>query len=79
MLEDLAKTLHRKRGQILKQLMQWGIPHSGGWSIDQSIPAAPHLVEHFDKPRAEVIRQLITQARPEDFPQSWQLAANERR
>ena len=29
--------------------------------------------------RADVIRQLITQATPETFPQSWHLAAAERR
>jgi hypothetical protein len=38
-----------------------------------------HLVDQFGKPRAEVIRQLIAQARPEDFPQSWHLARDERR
>jgi hypothetical protein len=38
-----------------------------------------HLVEHFDKPRAEIIRQLIAQARPEGFPRSWQMAVQERR
>jgi predicted DNA-binding protein len=38
-----------------------------------------HLVEHFERPRAEIIRQLIAQAKAEDFPQSWRLAAQERR
>jgi hypothetical protein len=33
------------------------------------------LVQHFDTSAAEVIRQLIAQATPEDFPQSWRLAA----
>jgi hypothetical protein len=36
------------------------------------------LKQAFDR-SAEVIRQLIAQATPEDFPQSWQLAAAERR
>jgi predicted DNA-binding protein len=35
------------------------------------------LVEHFAKSRAEIIRQLIAQAIPEDFPQSWHLAVDE--
>ena len=35
------------------------------------------LVEQFAMPRAAIIRQLITQAKPEEFPESWQLAAAE--
>src|SRR4030095_16015837 len=38
-----------------------------------------HLVERFARPRAEIIRQLVAQATPEDFPESWQLAVHERR
>jgi hypothetical protein len=37
------------------------------------------LVQHFDTSAAEVIRQLIAQATPEDFPQNWHLAVNEQR
>jgi hypothetical protein len=33
----------------------------------------------FDRPAAEVIRQLMTQAQPRDFPQSWHLATDEQR
>jgi predicted DNA-binding protein len=33
---------------------------------------------YFDQSMAEVIRQLATQAKPEDFPLSWQMAVNER-
>jgi predicted transcriptional regulator len=158
-LEELASAFHRKRSAILRFVMQWGLRHSEGWTIDQSVPAtvhlAPvllepellqqvqdaavvhgasvaawlrealrrvtsgdfppswhaeaaqgdrprshdsryystrfmlrldettaqklqHLVKQVGKPRAEVIRQLIAQARPEDFPQSWQLAVAER-
>jgi hypothetical protein len=29
--------------------------------------------------KADIIRQLITQAKPEDFPKSWQMRAAERR
>jgi len=38
-----------------------------------------HRVDHFDVTKAEIIRHLIAQATPEDFPQSWQLKAAERR
>jgi hypothetical protein len=33
----------------------------------------------FDWSSAEVMRQLIVQAQPEDFPESWQRAVRERR
>jgi predicted DNA-binding protein len=35
------------------------------------------LSRHFGQPVAAVIRQLVTQARVEDFPESWQLAVKE--
>jgi hypothetical protein len=37
------------------------------------------FTQTFDRSAAEIIRQLILQARPEDFPQSWRLAVEERR
>jgi predicted DNA-binding protein len=37
------------------------------------------LSAQFDKPAAEIIRQLIAQAEPEDFPTNWQRRAAERR
>jgi predicted transcriptional regulator len=37
------------------------------------------LTTTFHRPAADVIRQLILQAQPEDFPQSWHLARDERR
>jgi predicted transcriptional regulator len=37
------------------------------------------LTRAFDRPAAEVIRQLITQAHPRAFPQSWHLARDEQR
>lgn len=36
------------------------------------------LARHFDRSIAEVIRQLVMQATPQQFPQSWQLAVKER-
>ena len=36
------------------------------------------LVDHFHVPKAQIIRQLIAQAEPEDFPKSWQMRAAER-
>jgi hypothetical protein len=37
------------------------------------------LMQTFHTSAAEVIRQLIAQARPEAFPRSWQLAVEEQR
>ena len=34
---------------------------------------------HFDKSVAEIIRQLVAQAKIEDFPQAWQTAISPRR
>ena len=86
-LEDLAKTLHRKRGRILRYLMQWGLSRSEGWIVDQSIPASSHLVPMLLEPtlRQQVqdaatahgtnvaawLRQAMRQVTLEDFPASW--------
>jgi predicted transcriptional regulator len=156
-LAELARAFHRKRGPILRHVMQWGLRHAKGWTIEPSVPASAHLVHvlvepavmqevqaaadhqqvsvatwlrhamrqvtHDDFPAswratetavrshesgyyhrkfglrldeatsqklehltqtfhwsaAEVIRQLVAQAHPEHFPQSWQLAQGERR
>jgi hypothetical protein len=37
------------------------------------------LVKRFEASKAEIIRQLITQANDEDFPKSWQMRAAEHR
>jgi hypothetical protein len=37
------------------------------------------LTQTFHRSAAEVVRQLIVQAKPEDFPEGWHLALNERR
>jgi hypothetical protein len=37
------------------------------------------LSAHFDKSIAEVVRQLVAQARLEDFPQAWQIGGGPRR
>jgi predicted transcriptional regulator len=156
-LEELASNFHRKRSATLRYVMQWGLHHSTGWTLDRSpvvaVPPVPvllapellqqvqdaaeahgasvaawlrHGVRHvrisdfppswqvaettgrshdsplhsqrfmlrldadtqtklqaltqaFDRSAAEVIRQFIAQATLEDFPQSWQMAAMERR
>jgi hypothetical protein len=37
-----------------------------------------HLISHFGASKADIIRQLLVQATPEDFPNSWQKRAAER-
>jgi hypothetical protein len=43
-LEALAHTFHRKRAQILRYVMQWGLTHTTGWTVDPSSPDRAHLV-----------------------------------
>jgi hypothetical protein len=43
-LEELARTFNRKRGCILRYVMQWGLSCSESWSIDQAIPASTQPV-----------------------------------
>jgi hypothetical protein len=37
------------------------------------------LVAQFGRSQAAIIRHLITQAKPEEFPQAWRLAVKERK
>jgi hypothetical protein len=37
------------------------------------------FMQTFNRSAAEIIRQLMLQAKPQQFPKSWQLAAAERR
>jgi hypothetical protein len=48
--------------------------------LDKSSQTKPQeLVKQFGASKAEIIRQLITQAHPEDFPPSWQRRSAEHR
>jgi hypothetical protein len=42
---------------------------------DETSEKLDTLTRGFNRPAVEVIRHLIAQATPEDFPQSWRLAA----
>jgi hypothetical protein len=46
---------------------------------DQMREKLEGLSTHFDTSAAEVIRQLVAQATPKDFPRGWQTRAAERR
>ena len=46
---------------------------------DETSCKLERLTQTFHRSAAEVIRQLVAQARYEDFPRSWQLALEERR
>jgi hypothetical protein len=37
------------------------------------------LITQFGVSKADIIRQLVAQAEPEDFPKSWQMRAAEHR
>jgi hypothetical protein len=86
-LEELTKAFHRKRGAILRYVLQWGLAHTQGWTLDRSAPATPHPVTMLVEP--ELLRQVqaaadaygasvaawerhaMRQVTPEDFPASW--------
>jgi hypothetical protein len=44
---------------------------------DETSAKLATLTQTFYRSAAEVIRQLVAQVRPEDFPPSWQLAVQE--
>src|SRR5262245_11656882 len=86
-LEDLAKSIHRKRAAILRCVMHWGLAHTHSWTIDRSIPAKAHLVTMLVEPAflqqvqdaaaahevivAAWVRHAMRQVTLEDFPPSW--------
>jgi hypothetical protein len=45
---------------------------------ERSQTTLQQLVTQFGASKAEIIRHLITQAKPEDFPPSWQMRVQER-
>ena len=48
-LEELASICHQKHSAILRYVMQWGLHHSTGWTINRSpvvaVPPVPVLLE----------------------------------
>jgi predicted transcriptional regulator len=86
-LAELSSGFHRKRAAILHYVMQWGLAHTEGWTIDLSIPDRPHLVHMLVQPEllqqvqdaadahgvsmATWLRHAMHQVTPEDFPPSW--------
>jgi predicted transcriptional regulator len=92
-LKDLAKAFQRKRAPILRYVLQWGLGHSGGWTIDRSavvavppvsVLLAPELLQHVQDVaaarRASVaawVRHALRQVTPDEFPATWQAQARE--
>jgi hypothetical protein len=86
-LEELGQTFHRKRAPILRFVMQWGLTHTKGWTVDSSIPASAHLVPLLMTPElvqqmqdaadthgvsaAAWLRHAMRQVTYDDFPPSW--------
>ena len=87
MLEALASSFHRKRAAMLRSVMEWGLAHTEGWTVDPSTPDRPYLVHILVEPDllrqvqeaadahgarvAAWVRQALRQITPEDFPVSW--------
>jgi predicted transcriptional regulator len=90
-LEELVSVLHRKRAQIVRYVMRWGLAHTEGWTVDPSIPDRPHLVHMLVEPEllqqvqeaaaahgtsvAAWLRYALRQVTRDDFPASWQAKA----
>jgi hypothetical protein len=71
----------------LRFVMQWGLAHTRGWTVDPSIPASVHLAPLLITPEllqqiqdaadaygvsvAAGLRHAIRQVTAEDFPVSW--------
>jgi hypothetical protein len=86
-LEALVITVHKKRAQILRHVMQWGLTRLNEWTVDRSIPTAVRPVTLLMDPErchqvqdaaaahgvsmAAWLRQAMRQVTPEDFPASW--------
>ena len=90
-LGELANTFHRRRAAILRYVMDWGLAHTRGWTIDLSIPDRPYLVHMLVNPNllqqmqdaadaqaasvAAWVRHAMRHITPEDFPPSWRTGA----
>jgi hypothetical protein len=90
-LEELAAAFHRTRGAILRYVMQWGLTHTQGWTVDRSIPASVHLVPLLVEPVllqqvqaaaaahgvdvAVWERHAMRRVTYQDFPPSWHAGA----
>jgi predicted DNA-binding protein len=86
-LEELARTSRRKRAAILRYVMQWGLRHSKGWTIDRSTVSAvlpvpvllePELLQQVQNAAAAHgvsmaawLREAMRRITAEDFPVSW--------
>jgi predicted transcriptional regulator len=94
-LEELARTFHRKRSAILRHVMQWGLRHSEGWTIDRhpvvAVPPVPVLLEPellqqmWDAAAAHHasvaawMRQAMRNVTMADFPARWLAGETARR
>jgi predicted transcriptional regulator len=86
-LEELASTFPRKRSAIVRYLMQWGLRHSEGWTIDRSpvvaVPPVPVLLEPELHQQVQDVaaahgvsvaawlREAMRRITADDFPGSW--------
>jgi hypothetical protein len=89
-LEELASICHRKRSASLRCVMQWGLHHSTGWTIDRSAVAVvspvpvmlePDLLQQVQDVAeargvsvAAWLREAVRRVTAEDFPASWRVA-----
>src|SRR5215475_12797311 len=86
-LHELEKALHRKRAQILRYVMTWGLDHPHAWTPDHQPPDHTRLVPILVEPTlwqqvqevaaphstsvAAWVRGALRHLRFEEFPASW--------
>jgi predicted DNA-binding protein len=86
-LEELVAACQKKHAAILRYVMQWGITHSEGWTIDRSNPSPVDIVAMLVEPEllqqvheasaahgatvAAWVRHAMRQVTIGGFPHSW--------
>ena len=86
-LEEFARTSPRKRLDILRYVMQWGLTQTGGSTVNMADPSTVRTVDMLLEPEllqqvqeaaaahgatiAAWLRQAMRQVTIEDFPESW--------
>jgi hypothetical protein len=55
-IEELACTFHRKRGPVLRHVMQWGLTQTRGWIVEMAVPGTVRTVGMLLEP--ELLQQV---------------------
>jgi predicted transcriptional regulator len=74
-IKALVTAFRRHRSSVLRHVLQWGLDHGQGWTLDRHRPRGwAHRVSLRIEPE---LRQQVEEAA--DFPASWQATSAERK